>query len=107
MDVHSVIVTAVEEVRHGVRSANAELAGKARVGEPTRIDIEFGITASYEVANYDDVRVATVRASIPILPEEVAGAQVGPASAAIENGAGSTGPKEKGEKADKANKKKK
>jgi hypothetical protein len=66
MDIHSVLVTAAEEVIHGVEEARKELAGKATIDFPTRIDIEFGITSSYEVANYDDVRVATVRVSVPL-----------------------------------------
>lgn len=83
MDVHSVIATAVEEVLEGVKAANAELVGKARIGDATRIEIEFGITATYEVANYDDLRIATVRATLPILPGGEEGSPVGPATAAL------------------------
>jgi hypothetical protein len=89
MDVHSVIVTAVEEVLHGVREANKGLAGKAQVGEPSSVEIEIGITSTYEVANYDDVRVATVRVKVPILT----GATESPATAALEHEAEAGGPK--------------
>ncbi len=58
MDLHEVIITGVEEVIHGVEGARKELTGKATVGFPTSIEMEFGITSSYEVANYDDVSVA-------------------------------------------------
>jgi hypothetical protein len=80
MDVHQVITTAVEEVLHGVAEANKALAGKAKVGEPSSVEIEVGITSSYEVANYDDVRVATVRVKVPIFH----GKTEAPASAALE-----------------------
>jgi hypothetical protein len=40
------------------------------VGSPSAIEIEFGITSTYEVANYDDVRVATARVRIPLFSSE-------------------------------------
>lgn len=88
MDLHQVITSAVEEVLDGVSAANKELAGKARVGEPSSIEIEFGVTSTYEVANYDDVRVATVRARLPLFH----GGEEAPATAAVAE------PKEKNKK---------
>jgi hypothetical protein len=72
LDIHQVIASVVEEVLHGVSAANKELAGKARVGEPTSIEIEFGITSTYEIANYDDVRVATASVRLPLFHGEQA-----------------------------------
>jgi hypothetical protein len=69
MDLHNVIVAATEEVIYGVAKAKAELTGKAKVDFPTSIEFEFGMTSAYEVANYDDVRVATVRVRVPIFGE--------------------------------------
>lgn len=100
MDVHQVITTAVEEVLHGVAEANKTLAGKAKVGEPSSVEIEVGITSTYEVANYDDVRVATVRVKVPIFHGETET----PASAALESEAGPA-KKEDGEKGSKKQKK--
>jgi hypothetical protein len=81
MDIHSVITTAVEEVLHGVTEAKKQLTGKATVGFPNRIEVEVGITSTYEIANYDDVRIATVRVGIPIF-QEGEGATESPASEA-------------------------
>lgn len=80
MDIHEVIATAVEEVLDGLGKANKDLEGKAVVGAPSSIEIEFGITSSYEVANYDDLRVATVRARLPLH----SGVYQSPATAAVE-----------------------
>jgi hypothetical protein len=81
VDIHQVIASAVDEVLDGVSAANKELAGKARVGEPSSIEIEFGITSTYEIANYDDVRVATVNVRLPLFHGE----QSAPATAAVES----------------------
>jgi hypothetical protein len=40
------------------------------VGDPSAIEIEFGITSTYEIANYDDVRVATAKVKIPLFGPE-------------------------------------
>jgi hypothetical protein len=84
MDIHQVIASAVEEVLDGVAAANKELAGKARVGEPSSIEIEFGITSSYEIANYDDVRVATVNVRFPLFHGEAAPATTAVAEEPVE-----------------------
>lgn len=81
MDVHQVIAAAVSEIRHGVAEANKVLEGKARVGEPNSVEIEVGITSSYEIANYDDIRVATVRVRVPIFHNGTES----PATAALEH----------------------
>lgn len=82
MDIKNVIDSAVREVLNGVDEAKKSLHGIAGVGYPTRIELEVGITSTYEIANYDDVRVATVRVSIPVFKngEEASS----PASAALD-----------------------
>ncbi len=83
IDLHQVLATAVEEVIHGVEQARKELTGKATVGFPTSVELEFGVTSSYEIANYDDVTVAKVRVRVPLFPE--GSTDPAPASAALES----------------------
>jgi hypothetical protein len=65
MDIHLVLAAVVEEVLDSVEAANGELGALASVDYPSRVEIEFGMTTSYEVANYDDVSPVKVRVSFP------------------------------------------
>jgi hypothetical protein len=82
MDIHSVLICGVEEVIHGVTKAKEELTGKATVDFPTSVEVEFGVTSSYEVANYDDVTIAKVKVRVPLFP--AGKIEAAPASAAME-----------------------
>lgn len=108
IEIKNVILTAVEEVRDAIDAANKEfISKKTKVDYPTRVEVEFGITSAYSVANYDDVRIATVRVSIPVFHQNGAqGAQIesSPATAAIAGEAGKKAePAEKVEKPAKKN----
>jgi hypothetical protein len=81
MDIHSVLITAAEEVIHGVDEARKALGGKATVDYPTSIEVEFGITSAYEVANYDDVTIAKVKVRVPLF---AGAATTSPASEALQ-----------------------
>jgi hypothetical protein len=66
VDVKEVIVSATKAVLEGINEAKVALKDVTQLGSPSRIELEIGINPSYEVANYDDVRIATVTVSIPL-----------------------------------------
>lgn len=82
MDMKELIVASTRQIMEGVKEAQQALKDEVSIGLPTRMELEIGITSSYEIANYDDVRIANLTISVPFTTAVIAAAS--PASAALE-----------------------
>lgn len=80
MDIKELIVASARQILEGVKEAQQTLKDETSIGLPTRLEIEIGITSSYEMANYDDIRIANVIFSVPLYTEATS---LSPASAAL------------------------
>lgn len=66
MDLKQVIIRAAEAIIETMPEARMHLGEKVKIGNPSRLEIEFGINGSYELANFDDSSAAKVRFQIPL-----------------------------------------
>jgi len=97
MDIKAIIVNAAQAIIDGVGEAKKNLASKAQIELPSRFEVEYGINANYIPADYNDVHIAKVRFSVPLLqPSE----DKSPATDALQQGE-----KEKPQQKGKLNKK--
>lgn len=75
MDLKEVIIVAVRETLSGMSEARIALKDEVDIVDPAKIDLEFWINGSYELANWDEIsnsKITAVRISIPFFKKEEA-----------------------------------
>jgi hypothetical protein len=80
VDVKTIMTTAARTILEGYGEAAIRMKKDLIIEFPTSMSVEFGINSSYEIADYNEVSVAKIRVSLPLLrPKD----EVTPATEAV------------------------